>query len=148
MNMSGQHSGTLRLLAVFLMSVFSAVPLCAQTPDLRGLWVGNAQGSIFGAEGTVNVTQQRGRDIVAMVEGSNFLGSARFGVRGYVHGNMIYGSLEGNQFRGVVYPDGTLRGEVKAIDGDTYHIFLRKSYPYWGGRQPYGYFYGNGNQGR
>jgi hypothetical protein len=145
MNMSGQHIGTLRVLAIFLITVSVSAPLSAQTMDIRGLWVGSAQGSIFGAEGTVTVTQQRGKDIVAMVEGGNFLGSARFPIRGYVSGNMVYGSLEGNHFRGFVYPDGTLRGELKAIDGDTYHVFLRKSYPYWAGPQPHGYFHGYGN---
>jgi hypothetical protein len=101
--------------------------------DLRGVWVGKANGSIFGAEGSVTITRQKGEYIVGVVEGGNLFGTAKFGIKGHIRGNMIYGNMGGNRFVGAVYTDGTIRGELKAVDGDTYEIFLRRSYPYWGG---------------
>jgi hypothetical protein len=115
--------------------------------DLRGKWEGEAQGPIFGAKGTVTITSQRGEAIEGIVEGGNFLGTARFGIRGTVRGHMIYGGKDGNVFQGAVYADQSIRGTLRAIDGDVYHVFLRRSIPSWGGLpygtmyQPYGYPY-------
>jgi len=100
--------------------------------DLRGPWVGNAQGTIFGAKGSVNITRQTGEDIFGIVEGSNFLGSARFTINGRVRGNHIFGSREGHTFEGFLYPDGSIRGLFRASDGDTYSVFLQRPYQYWG----------------
>ncbi len=91
--------------------------------------MGKAQGSIFGAEGTVTITVQKGEDIQGIVEGGNFLGTAKFGIQGKIQGNRIYGEKEGNVFQGILYPDGSIRGAVRAVDGDTYHVFLRRAYP-------------------
>jgi hypothetical protein len=113
--------------------------------DLRGVWVGKAKGSIFGAEGSVTITRQEGEYIVGVVEGGNMFGTAKFGIKGHVRGNMIFGSMGGNQFVGAVYTDGTIRGELKAVDGDVYEVFLQRSYPYWGGA-PYGMPWGMPNQ--
>lgn len=110
----------------------------AQSVDIRGPWEGTAQGSIFGAQGTVYITQQAGEAISGIVEGSNFLGSARFGISGRVRGNYIYGEKEGHTFEGMVYPDWTIRGMFRASNGEKYSIFLRKTFSSsWG--SPYGY---------
>jgi hypothetical protein len=108
--------------------------------DLRGVWVGNAKGPIFGADGSVTITHQEGDRITGIAEGGNVFGRARLNIRGRVNGNYIYGSMDGNLFQGYVYPDGTIQGALKAVDGDTYRIFLRRNmtqyYPW--GAYPYG----------
>jgi hypothetical protein len=98
--------------------------------------VGSANGTIFGAKGSVNITHQRGEDIRGIVEGSNIFGSAKFSITGKVKGNYIFGSRDGHTFRGYLYPDGTIRGMFRAVDGDQYEVFLHRPYPYWG--VPYG----------
>ncbi|MEJ2718760.1 MAG: hypothetical protein P8182_16805, partial [Deltaproteobacteria bacterium] len=70
-----------------LLVVLAVGPAAGGSVDLRGVWVGKAQGPIFGAEGSVTITRQRGEDIVGVVEGGNVLGSARFGIHGKVRGN-------------------------------------------------------------
>lgn len=100
-------------------------------PDLRGLWVGSAQGSIFSAEGSINILDQKGNRIYGIVEGGNFFGTARFDINGLVQGNMIFGEKAGNYFRGWLYPDGVIRGAVQAIDGDTYHVTIQRPQPAW-----------------
>lgn len=117
----------------------SSSPVSAQGYDLRGRWVGKAQGSIFGAEGSVTITAQEGDTIHGVVEGGNFLGRAKFSISGKVRGQYIFGQKQGNTFQGALYPDGSIRGQVKAIDGDTYHVFLTRPYPMWGGYYPYEY---------
>jgi hypothetical protein len=102
------------------------------TYDIRGQWVGDAQGVVFGAKGSVVITDQRGEDIRGVAEGSNVFGSARFGIAGKIRGNYIFGNKEGNTFQGWVYPDNTIRGMVRAVTGDEFQITLRKSYQYWG----------------
>lgn len=109
----------------------------AQAIDLRGSWVGKAQGSIFGAEGVVNVFRQKNGKIFGIVEGGNFFGTARFEIQGMVRGNMIIGEKAGNVFQGYLFQDGTIRGMVRTVDGDSYRIFLRRSQPLWG-PDPYG----------
>ncbi len=109
----------------------------AEAIDLRGAWVGKAQGSIFGAEGVVNVVRQKGEKIYGIVEGGNFFGKARFHIQGRVRGNMIIGEMGGNVFQGNIFQDGTIRGMVRTVDGDTYRVFLRRSQPFWGS-DPYG----------
>lgn len=117
------------------------VPLCwsssVATPDIKGLWIGNAKGAIFGAEGSVNITHQQGEDIYGIVEGSNFFGKARFRIAGKIRGNYIVGAKDGHTFNGVVYGDGTIRGIFRSVDGDTYQIFLQRPY-YWGWGFPQG----------
>ncbi len=100
--------------------------------DIRGMWVGNAKGSIFGAEGSVNITHQNGEDISGVVEGGNFFGRAKFAIQGKIRGNYIFGSKDGHTFEGFLYPDWTIQGLFRAIDGDTYKIMLRRPYPTWG----------------
>jgi len=109
------------------------IPSHASSVDIRGLWVGNAKGTIFGAEGTVNITYQRGDDIYGIIEGGNFFGRARFAIQGKIRGYEIYGRKEGHSFRGVLYADGTIRGIFRAADGDAYEVFLRRSNYYWHG---------------
>jgi hypothetical protein len=109
------------------------VPASGAGYDLRGAWVGNAQGTIFGAEGSVTITQQRGEDLEGIVEGGNWLGTARFNINGKIRENYIFGEKEGNTFQGFIYADGTIRGLVRATDGGTYRILLRRPYyPQWG----------------
>jgi hypothetical protein len=118
---------------VLLLALIQSQPCSAQSnPDLRGLWVGSAQGSIFGAEGSVNILRQTGREIYGIVEGGNFFGNARFDIRGTVYGNMIVGEKAGNLFRGWLYPDGVIRGSVRAIDGDTYQVVIHRPHSHWG----------------
>lgn len=111
----------------------AAAPAGARNVDIRGLWLGKAQGPIFGAEGSVTITSQKGEEISGIVEGGNMFGTAKFGIKGTVRGNAIHGSLEGHIFRGMVYSDGTIRGEMKATNGEVYEVFLRRSEPYWVG---------------
>jgi len=123
----------LKVCLCFLLVAAAAwvVPADARNVDIRGLWLGKAQGSIFGAEGSVTITSQKGEEIQGIVEGGNRFGTAKFGIKGTIRGNSIQGSMEGHIFRGVVYSDGTIRGEMKATNGDVYEVFLRKSQPYW-----------------
>ena len=117
----------------------SFCPAAAQVYDIRGLWVGKAQGSVFGAEGSVNIISQKGERIQGIVEGGNFFGRAKFSISGIVKGNYIFGQKEGNIFQGIIYPDGSIRGQMTAVDGDTYQVFLRRPYPpMWGGYYPHG----------
>ena len=119
---------------ICLISVFATLlPATAYTFDVRGVWVGKAKGSIFGAEGSVTITQQEGENILGVVEGGNFLGKARFSIQGKIRGNQILGEKEGNVFQGFLFADGTIRGMVRTTDGDTYQVFLRRPYQPWGG---------------
>ena len=128
---------TCALISVFILLV------CAATSfgnDIRGMWVGNAKGSIFGAEGSVNITSQNGEDIAGIVEGGNFFGRAKFDIQGKIRGNYIFGSKDGHTFEGFLYPDWSIQGLFRAIDGDTYKIMLRRPYPTWGYQYgPWGY---------
>ena len=51
---------------VVLFALLAATPYnaFASAFDIRGLWVGSAKGTIFGAEGSVTITQQNGEDII------------------------------------------------------------------------------------
>ncbi len=109
----------------------------ADAYDLRGEWRGNAKGTLFGAEGSVVVTNQTGEDFAAVVEGGNWLGKASFNIRGKVRGAYIYGSKEGNTFQGAVYGDGTIRGIARLVDGSEYTVFLQRHFGQWGSG-PYG----------
>ena len=122
------------VVALASSGIFSA-HLC-EAYDIRGPWVGSASGTIFGAKGSVNITHQRGEDIRGIVEGGNVFGSARFSITGTIRGNQIYGSKDGHTFQGYVFPNGTIRGRFRAVDGDSYEVFLHRPYPYWG--MPYG----------
>ncbi len=119
--------------AVVLWSLVSAISAFgANYYDIRGPWVGNAKGPIFGAEGTVTIIGQRGEDIEGIVEGGNWLGKAKFNISGKIRGNYIFGEKEGNTFQGYLYADGTIRGFMRGVDGDTYQIFLKRPYQQWG----------------
>lgn len=102
------------------------------TFDIRGQWVGNAKGKIFGAEGSVVVTHQEGEDFRGICEGSNFLGKAKFSINGTIRGGQILGSKEGHTFQGQLYADGSIRGLFRASDGDEFRIVLQRPYPQWG----------------
>ncbi|MEW6531430.1 MAG: hypothetical protein AB1473_11380 [Thermodesulfobacteriota bacterium] len=130
------------LLVLGLVAVSTLAYAAEPQPfDLRGTWVGNAKGPIFGAEGSVTILHQRGEQIHGVVEGGNFLGRAKFDIAGKVRGNYIFGEKEGNFFQGYLYADGTIRGAVKAIDGDIYRVFLRRPlYQQWGA-YPHGGWY-------
>lgn len=132
------------LLACIVLTCFCDIvqPHAALAVDIRGSWVGNASGTIFGAEGSVTITQQRGEDIYGIVEGGNFFGKARFTINGKVRGNQIFGSKEGHTFNGMVYPDGTIRGLFRAVDGDSYQVFLQRPYSQWGWGIPPGLWEG------
>ena len=120
-----------------LMMCLSSVSAFGSGEDIRGVWVGNAKGNIFGAEGSVNITYQNGEDISGVVEGGNFFGRAKFSIQGKIRGNYIFGSKDGHTFEGFLYPDWSIQGLFRAIDGDTYKVILRRPYPsYWG--SPYG----------
>ncbi|MGC8657474.1 MAG: hypothetical protein ACP5U1_00200 [Desulfomonilaceae bacterium] len=119
-------------MAVLLLLVFVANALAY---DIRGVWVGSAQGSIFGAKGSVNITSQKGEEIAGIIEGGNMFGSAKFEIQGKIRGNYIFGSRDGNSFEGYIYPDWSIRGVFKGIDGDTYQVVLRRPYYYWGAPQ-------------
>jgi hypothetical protein len=121
--------------AVLIAAVVMVCPAYGQNYDIRGQWVGNAQGAIFGAEGSVFITKQRGEDIEGIVEGGNFLGKAKFSITGKVRGNYIFGQKEGHTFRGYLYPDGSIRGLFTASDGEKYQVFLRRPGMYWGAPQ-------------
>ena len=121
---------------VMVQVVVATVALAAGY-DIRGQWVGNAKGPIFGAEGSVTIMRQDGEDIYGIVEGGNFLGKAKFDINGKIRGNTIFGEKEGNTFVGYLYADGSIRGHFKDITGDTYNVFLRRPQPTWG--VPYGY---------
>lgn len=117
--------------SVFLLVVSADLP-CFAT-DIRGQWVGDAKGSIFGAKGTVNIISQKGENIYGIVEGGNFFGTAKFDINGKIRGNYIFGTKEGHSFQGFLYPDGTIRGVFRASDGDSYQVFLQRPYSsYWG----------------
>jgi hypothetical protein len=118
--------------AAVLWIIVASVPAFGQGYDIRGPWVGKAQGTIFGAEGSVTITQQRGEDLEGIVEGGNWLGKAKFNIIGKIRENYVFGEKEGNSFQGYLYGDGTIRGLVRAIDGSRYQIFLRRPYPQWG----------------
>ncbi|MGC8602835.1 MAG: hypothetical protein ACP5VS_04000 [Desulfomonilaceae bacterium] len=100
--------------------------------DIRGVWVGDAQGTIFGAKGSVTITSQQGEEIFGIIEGGNIFGTAKFEIRGKIRGNYIFGSRDGNSFEGYIYPDWSIRGVFKGIDGDKYQVFLRRPYNNWG----------------
>ena len=133
-----RYSFTLLFCAAMLCFLLALSSSESMGMDIRGAWVGNAQGTIFGAEGSVTITQQRGEDIYGIVEGGNFLGKAKFTINGKIHGNNIFGSKEGHTFSGLVYPDGTIRGLFRAVDGDAYEVFLHRPYSYWGWGVPPG----------
>lgn len=120
----------------FWVCVVVAVAVCSTTPawsqDIRGQWVGNAKGTIFGAEGRVNITYQDGEDIFGIVEGQNTFGKAKFTINGKVRGNQIFGSKDGHTFQGLLYPDGTIRGHFTASTGDRYDVFLQRPNNQWG----------------
>jgi len=111
--------------------------------DIRGTWVGNAKGTIFGAEGTVTITHQNGEEIYGIVEGGNIFGRARFSITGRARDGHIFGSKDGHTFSGFLYPDGAIRGMFRSVDGDTYQVFLQRSYPYWGWGMPQGAWQSN-----
>lgn len=121
-----------RFLAVTVCILSAAGALPCLAADIRGQWVGDAKGSIFGAKGTVNIIRQNGEDIYGIVEGGNFFGTAKFDIKGRIRGNYIFGTKEGHSFQGFLYPDGTIRGVFRAVDGDTYRVFLQRPYSYWG----------------
>ncbi len=84
-------------------------------------------------EGSVTITSQKGEEIFGIIEGGNFFGKAKFEIRGRIRGNYIFGARDGNFFHGYIYPDWTIRGVFKGIDGDTYQVFLRRPLEhYWG----------------
>jgi hypothetical protein len=115
------------------VAILDAVKVArCQNFDIRGPWVGNAKGTILGAEGTVTITRQQGEQIHGIVEGSNFLGKARFPIDGIIRGNYIFGSKEGHTFQGYLYGDGTIRGMFVGSEGDQFRIFLRRPYAQWG----------------
>ncbi|MEI8181537.1 MAG: hypothetical protein WCG29_02425 [Desulfomonile sp.] len=113
-------------------------PSLGMAMDIRGAWIGNAKGTIFGADGSVTITHQRGEDIYGIVEGGNFFGKAKFEINAKIRGNHIFGVKEGHTFNGLVYPDGTIRGLFRAVDGDSYQVFLQRPYSQWGWGMPPG----------
>ena len=125
------------LVASAVLAADPSYPMGRAGFDLRGKWEGEAQGPVFGAKGTVTITAQQGDNIEGIVEGGNFLGTARFSIRGKVQGNMIFGNKDGNVFQGALYADSTIRGTLRAINGEVYHVFLRRPAPAWGSF-PYG----------
>ncbi len=128
----------MRAFAIWLLlSVVVAVPAFGessrmQSYDIRGPWVGNAQGTIFGAKGSVLITHQIRDDIFGVVEGGNSFGSAKFDIVGKIQGNQIFGQKDGHTFHGYLYGDGTIRGTFRSVDGDAFQVFLRRPYSYWG----------------
>jgi hypothetical protein len=120
------------VLAILVAAVVVVCSAHGQSYDIRGQWVGNAQGTIFGAEGSVFITKQRGEDIEGIVQGGNFLGTAKFDIIGKVRGNYIFGQKEGHTFHGYLYPDGAIRGLFTAIDGDKFQVFLKRPDMNWG----------------
>ncbi|MBI5252761.1 MAG: hypothetical protein HY912_24965 [Desulfomonile tiedjei] len=128
--------------ALVVVQVLAVSAVFAAGYDIRGQWVGNAKGPIFGAEGTVTIMRQEGENIYGIVEGGNFLGKAKFDIIGKIRGNSIFGEKEGNTFHGYLYVDGSIRGLFKDITGDSYNVFLRRPYSQWGVPQ------GNGQWGQ
>ncbi len=120
------------VLGLALVVLGTVTTAFCQNFDIRGPWVGNAKGTIFGAEGTVTITRQQGQQIHGIVEGGNFLGKARFSIDATMRGNYIFGSKDGHRFQGYLYSDGAIRGLFTASDGDKFRIFLRRPYPQWG----------------
>jgi hypothetical protein len=121
------------LVGLLLIVALMSTGAFGQNYDIRGQWVGKASGTIFGAEGSVTITSQRGEDIQGIVEGSNIFGSARFGIDGKIKGNYIFGNKQGNTFQGYLYQDGTIRGLCQAVTGEKFDVFLRRPYNnYWG----------------
>jgi hypothetical protein len=126
-------------LVVILAALAVANIAAAEAPpsaDIRGLWTGSAQGSLFGAKGTVYIVSQQGEDIRGIVEGGNMFGRAKFNIVGKIRGNHIFGTMEGHTFSGFLLRDGTIRGVFRASDGETFNVFLRRPYQYW--PYPYG----------
>ena len=68
------------LLVAVAVLVLTAICPAVHAYDLRGEWRGEAKGSIFGAEGSVVITQHNGEDFAAIVEGGNWLGRATFDI--------------------------------------------------------------------
>ncbi|MFC1836501.1 hypothetical protein ACFL2Q_17555 [Thermodesulfobacteriota bacterium] len=125
---------------VILLFALVAVPdAFGQTLDIRGQWVGKAKGRIFGAEGSVTITQQEGENISGIVQGGNVFGKAKFRIKGTIRGNRIIGEKQGNIFQGFIYSDGSIRGTMKTTDGEVYHVFLRRPFNPWGGYPNYGF---------
>ena len=56
------------------LAPFTVSSAWTQGYDIRGGWVGNAKGKIFGAEGSVYITRQERDEIYGTVEGGNFFG--------------------------------------------------------------------------
>ncbi len=124
---------------ILVLTFWVLVVICAQSMaygqqsyDIRGQWVGKAQGSIFGAEGSVTITHQTGENIQGIVEGGNIFGTAKFSITGKIKGNYIFGDKEGNVFNGYINSDGTIRGMAQAITGEKFNIFLKRPYNQWG----------------
>jgi hypothetical protein len=120
------------LLAVVVAAPAMGEPGRIQGYDIRGPWVGSAQGTIFGAKGSVLITHQVRDDIFGVVEGGNAFGSARFDITGKVQGNQIFGQKDGHTFRGFLYEDGTIRGTFRSVDGDAFRVILQRPYSQWG----------------
>jgi hypothetical protein len=122
--------------SLFIVAVLCAFPAMSVTPslavDIRGMWVGNAKGTIFGAEGSVTITHQNGEEIQGIVEGGNFFGKAKFTISGRVRDGYIFGSKDGHTFNGYLYPDGIIRGLFRSSDGDNFQVVLQRANPYWG----------------
>lgn len=130
-----KHSFCLLVAVGALVALGGTAAGAAALADIRGPWVGNAQGRIFGAKGSVYIMSQQGEDIRGVVEGGNAFGRAKFNISGKIRGNQIFGAMDGHTFSGLVLPDGTIRGVFRASDGDTYDVSLSRPYQYW---YPYG----------
>jgi hypothetical protein len=114
------------------LAPFTVSSAWTQGYDIRGAWVGNAKGKIFGAEGSVYITRQDRDQIYGTVEGGNFFGKAKFNISGRIQGNHIFGQKDGHTFQGFLYQDGSIRGQFRASDGDTFQVVLRRHYTNWG----------------
>lgn len=134
--MTAKHFLHLIVILAGLVAAHTVAAEAPLAPDVRGFWTGKAQGTIFGAQGTVYIVTQQGDDIRGVVEGENMFGRAKFNIAGKVRGNHIFGTMEGHTFSGFLLSDGTIRGVFKASNGDAYNIFLRRPYQYW--PYPYG----------
>lgn len=134
--MINKHFLSLIMVWVGILAANIAAAEMPMAQDIRGLWTGNAQGTIFGAQGTVYIASQQGEDIRGIVEGGNMFGRAKFNIVGKIRANRIFGTMEGHTFSGFLLPDGTIRGVFRASNGETYNIFLRRPYQYW--PYPYG----------
>lgn len=133
--------------SLFIVAVLCAFPVMSVTlswaMDIRGMWVGNAKGTIFGAEGSVTITHQEGEEIHGIVEGGNIFGKAKFNISGRVRDGYIFGSKDGHTFNGFLYTDGIIRGLFRSVDGDTFQVVLQRSYPNWGWGMPPHMWQGN-----